>query len=34
MGLSAVVALEENDRVTMLKVAEEAARRECAGRNL
>jgi len=34
LGLYAVVALEENDRVNTLKVAEETARRECAGRNL
>ena len=33
LGLCAVVAIEENDRLTMLKVGEERARRECAARN-
>jgi len=33
MGSCAVVAIEENDRVAVLNVAEEAGRRECAGRN-
>ena len=33
MGSSAIVAVEENDRVVMLKVPEKVGRREYAGRN-
>ena len=33
MGLYAVVDVEENDRLVLLKVPEQAERRECAGRN-
>jgi hypothetical protein len=33
MESCAIVAVEENDRVVVLKVAEQAERRECVGRN-
>ena len=33
MGSCAIVAVEENDRVVVLKVGEQAERRECVGRN-
>jgi hypothetical protein len=33
MGSWAIVAVEENDRVVMLKVPEKVGRREYAGRN-
>jgi hypothetical protein len=33
MGSCAIVAVEENDRVVMLKVPEKVGRREYAGRN-